>query len=215
MIAYQYCYVHPGSGDATQPLAQMTYLAYVAYPHSNDRSKRVRFVKIVAAMHFKNQGITPPENLRGFKAERVQGIIDSGLRRINSRRIPAALMAARKMGFDTATGAISLRAASRLYADKLDAKELDAREATPDNVRKRIWRDSLPALAMSWPLMILLAKGERVRSLLHRDDWVADAISEAYEIAPMLEETLTLKRILLPVCEMRPVLDPMGSSSAR
>lgn len=198
---------HVPWGDVgTEAASAAIYLAWVAYPHATEEAARVDFVKACCAGIAKSLGVHPPENLRGFKRERIPGKVNRGLDRINKRRIPATRMVLQQWGIDP-HGRLGLKQSARSLAWLILQKSPDGEGPEPDNVRKDVWRDSLPALAMTLALPLELAARDRSKSaleLLRHGDWVPQAIQDAHEIAPLVVSFFNPPFILLPTMAKTP-----------
>lgn len=194
----------PWGRIGTEAASAATYLAWVAYPHATEEATRVDFVKACCAGIAKNLGVHPPENLRGFKRERIPGKVKRGLDRINKRRIPAIRMALQQWGVDPFQQGkgLGLNESARdldlLLGERVDGRSSENQE---DNVRKNVWRDSRPALAMTLALPLELAARDRSKTvidLLQRGDWVPQAIQDARLIAPLVASFFNPPFILWP-----------------
>ena len=190
--------INPGGAD---PASAAAYLAWVAYPDPKQKAERDRFFHCICATYFKLEGKHPPESLRGIKRDKIEGRLNRGLHRITTRRIPAVVMALRQMGLDPAKGRTGLNESARIYAHgeaMTDAKDGGLKAC---NVRKDVWRDSRPALAMTMALPLqLLDKTERRHpiDLLQSGAWVSQAIQDARQIAPVIQSFFNLPALILP-----------------
>lgn len=190
----------PWGSIGTEAASAAIYLAWVAYPHAAEEAKRVDFVKACCAGIAKNLDVHPPENLRGFKRERIPGKVNRGLDRINKRRIPATRMALQQWGVDP-HGKLGLNQSAKSLASLILQKSPDGEGPEPDNVRKDVWRDSLPALAMTLALPLELAAPDRSKTvidLIKTGDWVPQAIQDARQIAPLVASFFNPPFILWP-----------------
>lgn len=196
----------PWGALGTEAASAAIYLAWVAYPHTTKEAARVDFVKACCAGIAKSLGVHPPENLRGIKREWIPGKVNRGLDRINKRRIPATRMALQQWGVDP-RGRLGLNQSARSLASLILQKSPDGEGPEPDNVRKNVWRDSLPALAMTLALPLELAAPDRSKSaldLLKSGEWIPQAIQDARQIAPLVATSFNPPFILLPTMVKSP-----------
>lgn len=205
MTDYRRAHVPWGVQDADAASAAI-YLAWVAYPHPNDEAARLDFVNACCAGITKALGVHPPENLRGIKRERIPGKINRGLDRINKRRIPSTRMALQQWGVDP-HGTLGLNQSAQNLVELIEAKSPDGEGPNPHNVRKNVWRESRPALAMTLALPLELAARDRSKTvieLLRHGDWVPQAIQDARQIAPLVASFFNPPFILLPTMAKSP-----------
>lgn len=197
----------PWGSIGTEAASRAIYLAWVAYPHPTEESARLDFVKACCAGIAKGLGVHPPENLRAMKRERIPGKVNRGLDRIIKRRLPACRMALQQWGVDP-NGRLGLNQSAQALVELIEAKDPDGEGPNPHNVRKNVWRDSRPALAMTLALPLALASQDRSNStheLLRRGDWVLQAIKDAHQIAPLVANFFNPPFILLPTTAKSPV----------
>lgn len=212
------------------------YMAWLAYPAECEARKRRKFVDAMLAWIVKRNwgrsGGRPPsadadyapgsiiealdrsgrENmrrLRGWDARALGRTLDPALDRVNTRRLPAAKIALQRLGGHSlrlALGELDFpaeEAAPGTIAEALEGPGQHNR----DNLRRLVWRESRPALAMTLALLPELQRIDRPQNprsnealfkFMLRDDWVTPAIERAQDIAPRLANALHLPVILVP-----------------
>jgi hypothetical protein len=89
-----------------------------------------------------------------------------------------------------------------------------------NDVRKRCWRDSLPALALAYPVAAILERRPiglspvgRLAELAHAGDWTQAAALQAQTIAPVISRTFNPDFLYVPYNEKSPVSCPDDSAS--
>jgi hypothetical protein len=133
------------------------YLSVLAYPGRRDQKKRNEFMKGARAYYAKhavadakkrspNKKLTIPVALRRMKNEKIEGLINKGLRRIRERRNGAfwmamAVMQGRAPNIEQAAGLWE-----SLLAKHGLRKKGGSFERTSANVKHRVWAASKPVL---------------------------------------------------------------------
>lgn len=201
-----------------EPISTASYLAWIAYPGEEDGAARSRFVRACAAgVHKATVGGWAPPGLRGWDRRPIINTINQSLDRIHKRRLRAVWMALHQLHVseDDALNGWGLNEAARMALDSAGA--VDQRQGpvipetetgyqnddafNPGNVKRLIWYESLPALAMTLALPLSLARpGERrsVLELISAPGWVDESITAAQQLAPVIEESFSPKRLLIP-----------------
>jgi hypothetical protein len=191
--------------DAT---AAAKFLSCVAYPGADDAAKRKRWTEAALVMPYKVNGKRPPPLLRGQKTERLDEIYNRGVKRLQHRRRTAVWILLRLVA-PSSRGGLKYADACREVAALAPAGygfDGDAHTVA------RFFRESEPALAMAVPVWWLTAQWERGRErsspqlgwedLVYRDcadvPWLDWAIAIAHEVAPIIEDIRSPRRILLP-----------------
>jgi hypothetical protein len=203
--------IPPGPGGAAM------YLAWCAFPGAgeDDAERRRKWAAAAVVSFYKRGGKRPPPELRGHKKENATGLYKRGLKRLQCRRRLAVWLAVRQMQ-PAARGGLNL---SDAIAEQLDLLPGSYGYANDEaNVRRLMWRESLPTLAMMVPVTWLtIGPGGRSIAmwadlLYARDlcDWQGWAIAMARDIAPVLENEFTdefaLGRLLVPLAVAMPPL---------
>jgi hypothetical protein len=174
------------------------FIAAVAHPE--DKRRHDRFAKAAVKCY----GGRVPLIARGIQNKNALASVNEGLEIIGGRRrddggidrgyrFRAVWLALRQMDGDRPMQSYR----------KLIALFRLAGSEPPWNddftVQQHVWRSSLPALAMAFPLAwrVFVEKRELLH-LLYAGDWVADAFDEARKIAPDLAERFPKANLLVP-----------------
>jgi hypothetical protein len=189
-----------GSGIEDPVAAAAAYLSWIAYPGRHQVQRAARFVEAARVVSFKKEGRHPPSELRGIKRDKIDGSIRDAMRAI-ARRWPVKWMAMKMMGMDERwpQGVLSAMQAATLACDPdgtvSDGMGALIEDGEPKKVAERVWRDSLPALAM---LIALPEPRERKIEWLQHPDWLPDSVAFAADIAPRLAEQFGAKVMFVP-----------------
>jgi hypothetical protein len=194
----------------------LIYMAYVAWPHARQEKERDRFVLAhLAALHKSARKHLPPA-LPRIKRENISATVNRGLARISTRRVPALRMLLQRwlrMKFidgipgltrDQMARMRELSAAHALVDPAGDitgeGRSYVSEDREIDNIKKDIWRDSLPALAMLLGPQHLRRAGQRwsATSLLYDASWVPEAVAYAQMFASVIEHTVAPPTLLVP-----------------
>lgn len=179
------------------------YLSLVAWPGAAEQEQRQRFINAVVAATADLSQQPPPPELPPYRRDRIGQQIERGMgTRIMNRRLPAAALASRRLAAMPHSSAI--RSLLTHLGDKVltqglgldpgkddrgDLKtEFEDQEHARQNAQRLIWKESLPALPMIFPLIQVLNGGHGFDALPFRSDWVPWSVAEAQRIAPMLAE---------------------------
>jgi hypothetical protein len=189
-----------GSYVEDDTAAAAAYLSWIAYPRRNQVQRATRLIEAVRVIPFKKVGKHPPRELRGVKRDKIDGSIRDAMNSI-ARRWPAKWMAMKMLGMDERwpQGTLSVSEAATLACDPVgtfdDEMGAIVEDGEPRKVAERIWRDSLPALAM---LMALPEPRERRIEWLQNPDWLPSAVDFANSIAPRLAARFDAKAMFIP-----------------
>lgn len=190
------------TGDAA------TYLAYLAYPDKSETEKRANFVYAASAWSWKTgfgrKGGRPPKRLQGWETRRLDQTLNRGLDRIDKRRLPAVSVAYARLQGDSINLTLS-RFHFPMEDEFRPGSVVDElRGSGRDNLRRLVWRESRPALAMAMGLnqqLQWVTDSDRdfpTWKLLLRNDWVDPAIGYAQRHACRLAEYFDLPRVIVP-----------------
>jgi hypothetical protein len=141
------------------PSSAAIYLGWLAYP--GDKARREEFIRAATAGVAKGlvrSGYPRkrvPHELLPYKNEKILGVVNKGLYRIETRRLRAAWMA---IGIieNTATEITGVNTAAAAVAERFADKGKNFEES---NIIKRVWSESKPvlhlalALPVKWSLM--------------------------------------------------------------
>jgi hypothetical protein len=205
--------IEPGPYGAAQ------YLAWCAYPDEGEeeRGRRQRWWEAAQVTFYKRFGKRPPPELRGHKRENATGLFKRGLKRLHHHRRVAVWIALRRLQPEGLGGLPPMEA--YLEVARLAPGEFGF--AGDEFTVARRWRESLPALAMMYPIALLttdllgleVAERPALEDLLYaRDlcDWQTWAINRAREIAPLIEREFIPARLLVPASVSLPQLKSPG-----
>lgn len=188
-----------GCGWEDDIAAAAAYLSWIAYPRRDEVKRATRFTDAIRVIPFKAQGKHAPDDLRGIERAKMVGTYRDAMRAIG-RRWPARWMAMKMMGMDERwPDGMSSGAAATLACDPdgTVSAEMGAliEDGEPKKVAERVWRDSLPALAM---LIALPSPKNKKIEWLQKPEWVPDAVAFANEIGPDLSRKFRAKVMFLP-----------------
>jgi hypothetical protein len=201
---------HPGRNAA------LHYVAHVAWPQPGEQEKRDRFVSALLAAHYKAARRNIPKTLP-IKPKVIGAISRDGLKRIYERRLPALRMLMQRfmragaidpppwLTPEQQTRLLKLNQTAALldpHGDLLGKEGTLLDERNLYNIRRDIWRDSRPALAMVhglWSVGAFGRNGRPLLSLIMGDPrWVPEAVAEARMMAVAIEHTINPPILLVP-----------------
>jgi hypothetical protein len=196
------------------------YLAFVAYPHGHQDEDRKRFVGSLRAAVFKAAGKQIPAHEYRPKRENVVKTVRRALDIIATRRVPAVRMALHRWLRMGEIGVVCTTKDAEKWLDAMlraspaeglldpDCWRLESGTALLperdgvaqlDNIERRIWDDSRPALPMTMALFAALqgdaGKWRRLDALLFDPTWVDDAMATASgNVLALIERTFNPPR---------------------
>jgi len=207
----------PVQPQYSEPLQESAYhyIAHIAWPHDSQEKERDRLVGALVASQFKVAGKHLPPTVPMMSKKNVSSTIYKALSRIYERRVPAMRMLVQhwvRAGLVEVPGLTpaqqerlrGLNATNALLdpdGDMFGQGRPFLPERNTDNIVRRIWRDSLPALAMVCALKLMPAPQWQRRSivaLLEDASWVPDAVWDARWLALLIEHTIAPPRLLVP-----------------
>jgi hypothetical protein len=184
------------------------YLAYLAYPDKSETEKRANFVDAASAWSWKTgfgrKGGRPPKRLQAWDTRRLNGTLNRGLDRIDKRRLPAVSVAYARLRGDSINLTLSTFHLPMEDEFRLGSVVDELRDSGRDNLRRLIWRESRPVLAMAMGLSQQLPwvsdsdPDFPTWRLLLRNDWVEPAIDYAQRHACQLADRFDLPRVIVP-----------------
>jgi hypothetical protein len=156
------------------------YLAILSYPARTDASKRKEFVEAAHAYHARiavqytkkhlpGRRLIVPANLRRYRKEKIDGVLNKGLRRIYQRRNGALWMAVKVWQRSVP----SLRHAAGEWESFLAEHGLRTRpknaslEEVSQNAIHRVWAESKPVLHLGFALPLEWYRRITLRLLHH------------------------------------------------
>lgn len=194
-------------GDAR--IAAASYLSWVAYPERDKSEKGTKFFEAIVAGSFKAVGKQAPQAFR-MKRERVLPVINAGLHRIATRRLPAANIGVRIMRTRGLKPFTAAREILTLIESRLDEEPARVDDLTAENLYRDAWKETGPAIPMCMAMMRGASADWEVMDLLQNPDWVSEAILWSQKFAVSSAERLGLSVVFVPVRVNRPFFDSVS-----